>query len=698
MKASYVAVSLFTAFLFCLSNKGALAQQYECQTDVLQVIDEGSFGGIRVRDSLIYCVSADPVRQFRIYDVSDLSQVALVGAYDIDAGGSFALYENYALVCTQSDGVKILDISNPSNIQQVSGFAEGRPCFEVRVSGTTAILRDGGRWLHLIDISNPVSPSLRLITHGSAVQVSSFAAQGDYLYVYCDRPYNEAVRIYDIRPGIIPMMLKEIAVDDSYSGIRSVADKFVLLRRDDNSDNRILEIYNLHDPLVPAYIGQLNLPGDFGGLWNVGDLVAIRIDGLGRAVYTLDKQGLLDLVGISNSVGAGGATFYGELLLTASEGGMLLVDPAVSSSYEIKNKFNYDPQIASFVPLTQVENDVWAFVGNYMFITELNGSDDPNVLSGNIVPSVRDRIYASGNNAISRNHPQWDVFDISEPLSAQYMGSIGSAAGDAAIENNRIVAPSEEYTARYDVYEIVDNQLSLLYAYDYYDGSVTGPVQCVMHDGVVYAAMNRPELHIFDVSGNDGVQVISVTESLFQSPDLMKYKNGYLYASRDDLLTIVDVRDPASPVVVNTLHVEGHVVDFAFGNQYLFMTVGKQEYAVYDIANLSEPRQIARRAVPFFSLTNFGVSRVFVDQAQSTGYIFYAESTHTEILMIDLTTGCQLTCLPDTNNDGTLSPADFSAWVAAFNTQAPACDQNDDGSCTPADFSAWVANYNAGCP
>ncbi|MCA9273706.1 MAG: hypothetical protein KDA31_11760 [Phycisphaerales bacterium] len=57
----------------------------------------------------------------------------------------------------------------------------------------------------------------------------------------------------------------------------------------------------------------------------------------------------------------------------------------------------------------------------------------------------------------------------------------------------------------------------------------------------------------------------------------------------------------------------------------------------------------------------------------------------------------QDSCLADTNSDGVVSPADFSAWVAAFNTMAPECDQNGDGSCTPADFSAWVANYNAGC-
>ncbi len=55
-------------------------------------------------------------------------------------------------------------------------------------------------------------------------------------------------------------------------------------------------------------------------------------------------------------------------------------------------------------------------------------------------------------------------------------------------------------------------------------------------------------------------------------------------------------------------------------------------------------------------------------------------------------------CLPDTNGDGAVSPADFNAWIIAFNAQAPACDQNGDGLCTPSDFNAWILNYNAGCP
>jgi len=56
------------------------------------------------------------------------------------------------------------------------------------------------------------------------------------------------------------------------------------------------------------------------------------------------------------------------------------------------------------------------------------------------------------------------------------------------------------------------------------------------------------------------------------------------------------------------------------------------------------------------------------------------------------------TCTPDVNNDGFVSPADFSAWVAAYNSISRRADQNFDGVVSPSDFSAWVSNYNSGCP
>ncbi|MEL6311411.1 MAG: GC-type dockerin domain-anchored protein, partial [Pseudomonadota bacterium] len=54
-------------------------------------------------------------------------------------------------------------------------------------------------------------------------------------------------------------------------------------------------------------------------------------------------------------------------------------------------------------------------------------------------------------------------------------------------------------------------------------------------------------------------------------------------------------------------------------------------------------------------------------------------------------------CLPDTDRDGELTPADFNAWVLAFNAGSPLADQNRDGRLRPNDFTAWILNYNAGC-
>ena len=61
--------------------------------------------------------------------------------------------------------------------------------------------------------------------------------------------------------------------------------------------------------------------------------------------------------------------------------------------------------------------------------------------------------------------------------------------------------------------------------------------------------------------------------------------------------------------------------------------------------------------------------------------------------------GVEADCLADVNGDGSLSPADFTAWLGAYNAgTVEGGDQNGDGLLTPADFTAWLANYGAGCP
>ncbi|MEN1706388.1 MAG: hypothetical protein AAGJ54_12860 [Planctomycetota bacterium] len=59
---------------------------------------------------------------------------------------------------------------------------------------------------------------------------------------------------------------------------------------------------------------------------------------------------------------------------------------------------------------------------------------------------------------------------------------------------------------------------------------------------------------------------------------------------------------------------------------------------------------------------------------------------------------CIISGCADVNGDCFITPADFNAWVAAYNAGGLRCDQNGDRECTPADFNAWVLNFNSGAP
>lgn len=55
-------------------------------------------------------------------------------------------------------------------------------------------------------------------------------------------------------------------------------------------------------------------------------------------------------------------------------------------------------------------------------------------------------------------------------------------------------------------------------------------------------------------------------------------------------------------------------------------------------------------------------------------------------------------CLADTNRDGMLTPQDFTAWLAAYNTGSSIADQNRDGRISPRDYTVWIDSFNNGCP
>lgn len=61
-----------------------------------------------------------------------------------------------------------------------------------------------------------------------------------------------------------------------------------------------------------------------------------------------------------------------------------------------------------------------------------------------------------------------------------------------------------------------------------------------------------------------------------------------------------------------------------------------------------------------------------------------------------LTVGGPARLCADQNNDGSVLPNDFSAWIGNFNSGNLFADVNQDGNVLPNDFSAWINAFNQG--
>jgi len=207
--------------------------------------------------------------------------------------------------------------------------------------------------------------------------------------------------------------------------------------------------------------------------------------------------------------------------------------------------------------------------------------------------------------------------------------------------------------------------------------------------------------------------------------------DGKLFDLSTNTLTELGLPDPVSTVHFNA------VIGYAINDSNTVVaaarraTSGNDLYLTYlhDTQGWSplDPSDLPTRFVGFYDINNLGdVSAtggiLFAQEnilVQSMSSLLRPEDAHWQVDLgfidnqrrfmctaIDTNSGQNAIvmlvpmiedCVADTNGDGFLTPADFTAWLAAFNTQSSACDQNGDALCTPADFTAWLANFNAGC-
>jgi hypothetical protein len=118
----------------------------------------GSLLGIDLRDDLAYI--AGHFNGLRVVDISNPSQPTEVESFDTPGQArDVALLEDHAFVADGPEGLRVIDISDPAAPFEVGSYMTATPAVSVAVEGVHGYVSVADSGLVILDISEPTAPA-----------------------------------------------------------------------------------------------------------------------------------------------------------------------------------------------------------------------------------------------------------------------------------------------------------------------------------------------------------------------------------------------------------------------------------------------------------------------------------------------------------------------------------------------------------
>ncbi|KPL06521.1 hypothetical protein AMJ86_08235 [bacterium SM23_57] len=432
------------AYLGCIGRIRIVDVSNPSEPDLVSTCTFNGRGeGIVVRDDYAYVAAREG--GLRIIDISNPEDPDLVGsledltyAYGVDVSGNTAYVTGYDY--TEDIGwVVSVNISDPSDPVMIDSCNMTYQCEDVVVVDSTAFLASYG--LKVLDISSPGN-LLEISYHNPWGGASGAAVYGDYAFVM---ETDCGMQMLSLENYACPVGLGRICVNRSVLGV-SVEDQYAYVSNTLNGWG----VVDISNPDSMTFIGVCQTPGSATQTTLYEDLayVAARTGGI-RVINISDptqpyEVGSFEAVGYALSVEVIDGMLY---VGTASNGFWILdisnpVQPVELGSILIPGWFDYF-----------AVKDTIVYVSNYGEVFYmLNVVDPQNIQQVGTVTMPHGVVCAdvSGDYLFGvggPGHPEWNswfwVADITDPLHPQEVGyyfTPGDAVGVIAVGDYAVVA------------------------------------------------------------------------------------------------------------------------------------------------------------------------------------------------------------------------------------------------------------------
>ncbi len=375
------------------------------------------YGEFAVAGDYLFIINNGAYDAVQVYDISVLENAYLVDEYAVEGFHGLRLEGNYLYATSSSDGVYVLDVSDPTDMQ-LAAHVDDAVCEArtIEIAGGYLFIGDCTQ-LKIYDIA--AVPQVEYVgTISVSLTIDRICAIGDYLVV---GSYNYGM-IYDISDIEAPFLLTDFDFDFESRHLQTLEyDNGYIYYSASNSPFQLVAV-DFSNPVDPVEVGNYNFEetGWTNGVAIKGNYVFVAAEAAGLQVIDYTTTPYASIV----------ATLPGFVNYTMDiiiDGDYAYVSDGTAGQFGLKVVNIADPFNPYIVSAASIEDYTLAMFkkGNYVYtalgpaginIVDVSDVDNPFLIGVYDTPRWANDVSVFGNFAyVADGSYSLQILDVSNP-------------------------------------------------------------------------------------------------------------------------------------------------------------------------------------------------------------------------------------------------------------------------------------------